>query len=78
MALSPDTRVKFTSDSRNGDWRKGDFGRIVRVLATPPQNQNVLYIVTLDKGKVWATDKDFEPNEQMTIFDALLPTDDAT
>lgn len=69
--------VHFLADSRNGDWKKGDRGTISRILAVPPGNQNQLFIVEIEKGTVWATDKDVISSRQMTIFD-VLPIDDAT
>jgi hypothetical protein len=82
MALEVGTRIRFLADSRQGDWQKNQIGFITRVLATPPQNQNTLYVVkvyvtrgkvssTLDERRVWATDKDLEPNEQLSIYDVL-------
>lgn len=68
MAL---TRVRFLADSRNGDWKKGDLGEVEKTLVTPPQNQNTIYVVQIGDKKVWATEKDVEPNEQLTIFDVL-------
>jgi hypothetical protein len=79
--LTIGTRVRFVADSRNGDWRKGQFATIDRVLALPPQNQRSLYILSfkelLGVRRVWATDQDIVPDEQMTIFD-VLPTTEAS
>lgn len=69
------------ADSRNGDWKKGQFGTIEKVIATPPQNTNTIYIIywktLIDVKRVWATEKDVVPDEQMTIFD-VLATDEAS
>lgn len=66
------TRVRFTADSRHGDWTKGTLGAIVKELALPPDNQFALYVIELESGvKVWATNKDIEPHNQMTIYDEM-------
>lgn len=65
-------QIRFTEHSRHGDWQKGQLGRVVRTLALPPQNQYAIYVIRLENGsQVWATDKDVEPFEQMTIYDEL-------
>lgn len=65
-------RVRFLSDSRHGDWSKGQLAEVIKTLATPPQNQFTLYVVELEDGKqVWATNKDVEPFDQMSIFDFI-------
>lgn len=75
------TRIRFLADSRNGDWVKGQVGFVEKTLATPPQNQNAIYVVkvysvkgsvsSVDERFVWVTDKDVEVNEQLSIFDVL-------
>lgn len=75
--------MRFTSDSRNGDWKKGEYAVIEKVLALPPQNQSSLYVLRFGDRKVWATDRDFEPVFQLTIFDELYvhvlkPTSEAS
>lgn len=61
--------IRFTSDSRHGDWTKGQHATIVRELAVPPANQFSLYIVELEDGtQVWATNKDIEPWNQLSLF----------
>lgn len=68
-------RIRFTENSRHGDWKKGQIANIVRTLAVPPQNQYTLYVISLENGsQVWATDRDVEPFEQMTIYEELSRT----
>ena len=71
-SLTENTRVRFTADSRLGDWKKGQYAVIDRVLALPPQNQSALYVLRFNDRKVWATEKDIEPVYQLTIFDELV------
>lgn len=84
MTLTSGSMVRFVSDARNGEWRKGQLAKIEKVIATPSQNQNSLYIVwwkgLLDIKRVWVTDRDVEPFDQLTIFDALadLATEQAS
>jgi hypothetical protein len=65
-------RIRFTENSRHGDWKKGEVANVVQTLAMPPKNQYAIYVISLENGsQVWATDRDVEPFEQMTIFDVL-------
>lgn len=75
-------RVRFLADSRNGDWVKGQVGFVEKTLATPPQNQNKIYVIRIwaaphklssvvKERLVWATEKDVEANGQLSIFDVL-------
>lgn len=66
------SRVRFVADSRNGDWKKGQYAVIEKVLALPPQNTTGLYIARFNDRKVWVTEKDVEPVYQLTIWDELL------
>lgn len=71
--LEPGQIVRFKQNSRHGDWHKGDQGRVSRVLALPPQNQFALYIVSMfidgaGEVEVWATDKDIEPWDQLSLW----------
>lgn len=62
-------KVRFLENSRHGDWVKGQKGTVVKTLALPPQNQFKIYIIELGWGKsVWATDKDVEPFNQLSLF----------
>lgn len=62
-------QVRFLEHSRNGDWKKGDLATVTKTLASPPLNQNVIYVVRMDDGRaVWATDRDVEPYEQLVLF----------
>lgn len=61
--------IRFVADSRHGDWTKGQHGTITKTLAVPPQNQFTIYIVKLEDGtEVWATDKDVQPWNQLSLF----------
>jgi hypothetical protein len=63
--------VRFISNSRHGDWSKGDLGEATTQLAAQGENQKNVYLVRLieNGGKiVWATDEDFEPFNQLTLF----------
>lgn len=76
MAFQSGSRVRFVADSRNGDWRKGQIGTIEKVIATPPQNTNTIYIIwwksLIDIVKVWATEKDIESAwDQLSIFEVI-------
>lgn len=62
-------RVRFLADSRHGDWKKGQLASVVKELVVPPQNQFKILVVELEDGtQVWATDKDFEPFNQLSLF----------
>lgn len=84
-SLTEGSRIRFLADSRQGDWKKNQIGFIQKVLAAPPQNHNHLYVIkvyvtrgkvssTLEERLVWATEKDVESNEQLSIYD-ILATD---
>lgn len=68
VELEVNQTVRFKQNSRHGDWSKGDQGTVERILALPPANQFQLYIINLGAIKVWATDKDVEPWDQLSLF----------
>ena len=77
MLLTVGDRIRIVVGSRHNDWQKFDAGKISRVLATRPQNQTEVYIVTLDRtGKdYWVTGDQVIHFGQLSIFDILQDED---
>lgn len=64
--------IRFVKAARFGEWSKGDYGVIEKVLAErPAATADIFLIRLLDEGKVvWATNDDIEwsAGEQLTLF----------
>ena len=75
MALSVGSRVRFTRNSRHGDWEKGTTGHVSAVLAEKPNATNDIYLVVIPmRGEarfgeyaVWATDEDVQEYGQLSF-----------
>jgi hypothetical protein len=63
-----DSVVRFNGGSRFNDWQKGDLGKIVKVIALPPQNQRAILVIEVRGKKVWATSEDVAPFNQLSLF----------
>lgn len=62
-------RVRFIENCRDGiSWFKGDIGVIDKQLVAKPQATSDIYVVFVRDNKVWATDQDFIPWDQLSLF----------
>ncbi len=67
MSVHPEQEIRFTKTSRHDGFKKGELGRINRVLSRYPQStSDILFI---DKGGtlVWATASEIEAWNQLTL-----------
>lgn len=62
--------VRFIKDSRHEDWGRREKAKVVQTLAeSKPPHQVGIYILELEDGRqVWATDKDIEAWDQLSLF----------
>jgi hypothetical protein len=58
-------KVRFLNHARGGEWRKGEIAEVVH-------HWNDVYILEKDDGyHYWATSKEVEPWDQLSLFDDI-------
>jgi hypothetical protein len=68
MGLIEGQKVRFTRDSRDGTFLKGQFGTVESLLAARPLATADIYLVKTDR-MIWATHEDFEPWYQLSLLE---------